>query len=208
MLGAWADVTGAHQILDIGAGTGVIALMLAQRSKAQITALEPAYEAFSLARDNFQNSSFADRTLIKQTSLQDFHSAQLFDLIVCNPPYFENSLKPPTAHRQQQRHTDSLSHNQLLEGTNRLLNTTGRLAVVLPTEEGNRFMEQAAKQNFYIKRSTAVFSKVGKPQERWLLEFGKQATEHIEQSSLSLLDATGQWTQEYRLLTSDFYLKF
>lgn len=182
--------------------------MLAQRSKAELTAIEPEFEAFSLARDNFQNSPFAERTQIHHTTLQDFHVDTLFDLIVCNPPFFENSLKPPTANRQQQRHTDSLSPVQLLEHATRLLTPAGKLSVVLPAEEGNRFMELATIQKFYIRKSTAVFSKKGKPQERWLLEFGNQKAEHIETDSLTILDAAGQWTEEYKLLTADFYLNF
>jgi tRNA1Val (adenine37-N6)-methyltransferase len=208
LLGAWADVENTQRILDVGTGTGVIALMLAQRCNAQIEAIEPEYEAFALARDNFQNSPFANRAQIHQTILQEFHVDALFDLIICNPPFFENSLKPPSANRKQQRHTDSLSPVHLLVHGNRFLNPDGRLSVVLPTTEGNRFIELASEQNFYLLKSTAVFSKLGKPQERWLLEFSKQKTPRIETGSLAILDAAGQWTDEYKVLTSGFYLNF
>jgi tRNA1Val (adenine37-N6)-methyltransferase len=208
LLGAWASVANTQQILDVGTGTGVIALMLAQRSNAQITAIEPAYEAFALARANFQSSPFANRTQIHHTTLQDFYVAGLFDLIVCNPPFFENSLKPPTANRQQQRHADGLSPLQLLEHASRLLNPAGSLSVVLPTQEGNRFMELASERNFFIRKSTALFSKIGKLQERWLLEFSR--SEQMEQLSeqLTLMDVNGRWTTDYQTLTREFYLNF
>jgi tRNA1Val (adenine37-N6)-methyltransferase len=208
LLGAWASVANAQQILDVGTGTGVIALMLAQRSKAQIIAIEPAYEAFALARDNFQSSPFEGRTQIHHTTLQDFYRDGLFDLIVCNPPFFENSLKPSTVYRQQQRHTDSLSPAQLLEHTSRLLTPAGKLSVVLPTEEGNRFIELADKQNYFILKSTAVFSKIGKLQERWLLEFSRSKREDRISDQLSIMDANGRWTTDYKTLTKEFYLNF
>jgi tRNA1Val (adenine37-N6)-methyltransferase len=208
LLGAWANVEDAQQILDIGTGTGLIALMLAQRSNAQIVAIEPEYEAFALARDNFQGSPFAGRIQIHHTTLQDFHSDVLFDRIICNPPFFEKSLKPPTANRQQQRHTDSLSQAQLLEHANRLFAPGGKLAVVLPTEAGNRFRELAPEQNFYTLKSTAVFSKIGKPQERWLLEFGRIKPEERISEQLNIMDIDGGWTTDYQTLTKEFYLNF
>ncbi len=182
--------------------------MLAQRSKAQITSIEPAYEALALARDNFQNSPFSERTQIHHTTLQDFQVDALFDRIVCNPPFFENSLKPPTANRQQQRHTNSLSYEELLEHTNRLLAPAGKLSVVLPTEEGNRFIELARIQNFHTHKSTAVFSKIGKPQERWLLEFGRSKPKEKISNQLNIMDANGQWTPDHQTLTKEFYLNF
>jgi tRNA1Val (adenine37-N6)-methyltransferase len=182
--------------------------MLAQRSHAAITAIEPDDEAFELARENFQSAAFAERMHIQHIKLQDFDVDKLFDLIVCNPPFFQNSLKPPKANRQQQRHADSLPPAQLLEHVSRLLSFPGRFCVVLPTEEGNRFMELAENQKLYLTKSSAVFSKTGKFQERWLLEFGKQAPPHIEKNTLTIMNHSGQWTDEYKSLTKDFYLNF
>lgn len=198
----------AKNILDVGTGTGLIALMLAQRCKAKITALEADFEAFTVADQNFKGSPFNLQIQIHHGSLQNFQAEPLFDLVVCNPPYFENSLKPPTVSRQQQRHTDSLPFNQLLDHANRLLTAEGKLSVVLPTQEGNRFIELATSRKFFLLKSMAVFSKIGKPQERWLLEFTKIPSTTKETKTLTLLDSSGQHTEEYKMLTRDFYLNF
>lgn len=181
--------------------------MLAQRSESKIIGIEPDTEAFSFARENFMSSPFKNKVQAVHSTLQDFHSDIKFDLIVCNPPYFVNSLKPPTSNRQQQRHTDSLSQTELVECAFRLLSPSGKLSVVLPTVEGNHLMEYAVLNNLYVHRTCAVFSKIGKPQERWLLEFGQEPIAQ-EQTQLHIMDANGQWTEEYKLLTRDFYLNF
>lgn len=206
LLGAWASAINTKDILDIGTGTGVIALMLAQRTDAEITAIEPDREAFSIATENFESSTFHKRIQTFHTPLQSFNTGKKFDLIVCNPPFFENSLKPPTTNRQQQRHTDSLSQIELLEHARRLLAPKGKLAVVLPSAEGNRFMEHALMSNLFVDRACAVYSKVGKPQERWLLQFANVNVLEKKQTTLHIMDAQGQWMEEYKTLTRDFYL--
>jgi tRNA1Val (adenine37-N6)-methyltransferase len=208
LLGAWVNIGKATQILDIGTGTGVIALLLAQRSHAKITGIDSDQEAFRITRQNADESPWKERIRIIETSLQDFYTEARFDLVVCNPPFFENSLKPPTSHRQQQRHTNTLPQDQLIENVVQLLTPIGRLAVVLPTAEGNRFKEIAASFNLYQHRSCAVFSKIGKPQERWLLEFARTPTATEDKTQLTIMDAAGQWTDEYKALTRDFYLNF
>jgi tRNA1Val (adenine37-N6)-methyltransferase len=208
LLGAWVNLGSASHILDIGTGTGVIALMLAQRSDAKITGIDSDQEAFRIARQNAEESPWKERIRIMETSLQDFYTEARFDLAVCNPPFFENSLKPPTSHRQQQRHTDTLPQDQLIENVTQLLTPTGRLAVVLPTAEGNRFRGLAKTFNLYLHRSCAVFSKMDKPQERWLLEFGFTPMVNTNDTQLIIIDSAGQWTDEYRALTRDFYLNF
>lgn len=208
LLGAWADVYNVSNILDIGTGTGVIALMLAQRSKAKIRAIEHDFEPFTIAKENFANSPFRDRLHVQHTSLQDFYTVTPFDLIACNPPFFANSLKPPSINRQHQRHTNTLSPTQLLEHTSRLLSLNGRLTVILPFTEGNLFIDLAKSFGLSLNQSCAVFSKESKPQERWLLEFGKQPGAEPKQGELCIMDSFGQWTTEYKLLTKDFYLNF
>ena len=208
LLGAWVEVENTTSILDIGTGTGVIALMLAQRSKAEILAIEPDLEAFSMAGENFKASPYRERMQIVNTTLQDFASNTPFDLIVSNPPFFENSLKSPSANRIQQRHTDTLSSAQLLENTFHLLAAEGRLAVILPVVEGNRFIHLAESMGIILQRSCAVFSKEGKPQERWLLEFSKKPCANPTAVNLYIMNAAGQWKDDYKNLTKDFYLNF
>lgn len=207
LLGAWVDVTDCRTILDVGAGTAIIALMLAQRTDAEIRALEPDTEAFLIAQANIETSPFNNKLLVHQTTLQNFSTEGKFDLIVCNPPYFEKSLKPPTAARQNQRHTDALPFTDLINKSKSLLQPTGRLAVVMPYWEGNRFKDLAAHNNLHLSRTCAVTAKAGKPQERWLLEFSL-APSALRHEVLTLMDTTGQWTPEYQQLTRSFYLKF
>jgi tRNA1Val (adenine37-N6)-methyltransferase len=208
LLGAWVNIGNALQILDVGTGTGVIALMLGQRSNAKITGIDSDHEAFSIAKQNAEESPWKERIRIVETSLQDYYTQTRFDLVVCNPPFFENSLKPPTSQRQQQRHTDTLSPNQLIENVSQLLSPTGRLAIVLPTSEGNRIMELAQTFNLHVHRSCAVFSKAGKPQERWLLDFARTPAATANETQLTIMDAEGKWTDDYKALTHDFYLNF
>jgi tRNA1Val (adenine37-N6)-methyltransferase len=208
LLGACANTVNTLTILDIGTGTGLIALMLAQRCTAKIIGIESDPEAYSIAEENFASSPWENRCQAIHSSVQEFHSDSLFDLIVCNPPFFENSLKPPMANRQQQRHTDTLTQAQLIENALRLLSSFGRLAVILPVVEGTRFVEQAQSYSLYLKRSCAVFSRAEKPQERWLLEFERQPNKKIEVKLLHIMNDSGQWTEEYKTLTKNFYLNF
>lgn len=208
LLGAWADITGCKSILDVGTGTGLIALMIAQRAGADvsITAIEPASTPFALAQQNITNSSQGKRIDLQNTSLQDFNSPKPFDLIISNPPYFENSLKPPSEKRTYERHADSLPFNDLLDSVKNLLAPTGRLAVVLPVAEGNRFISLAYAAGIYVSNQCAVFSKESKPQERWLLEFSLTPNRNLKRQSLTLMNDVGDWTPEYKALTGEFYL--
>lgn len=206
LLGAWVNIQSTTCILDVGTGTGLIALMLAQRvQNAQIIALEPHFEAFSLAQENTAASPFSQRLSVLQCTLQQFQSSENFDLIVSNPPYFENSLKPPTATRQQQRHADSLTPTDLLEGANRLLTPNGKLAVVLPIREGEKFIQIAQSFEFWPSRRCNLFTKASKPIERLLLELSKTKATCMNES-LTLLTSEGNRSAEYQKLTSGFYL--
>jgi len=208
LLGAWADVKEVKNILDIGTGTGLIALMLAQRTdlKTTITAIEPEEASFELAKENSKNSPFGEKMKLIKTSIQNFKTTILFDLIVCNPPYFENSLKPPSEQRERQRHTDSLPIQDLIDASKQILGLKGRLSIVIPVEEGDRFVEHASNSGFNLVRQCAVFSKVSKPQERWLLELSLAENISPAQSSLTIMNTKGEWMKEYVSLTRDFYL--
>lgn len=210
LLGAWADVHGAKNILDIGTGTGLIALMLAQRADAdcRITAIEPDSESFVVAQKNFNQSSYKHKIEALNISLGHFNTEPVFDRIACNPPFFDNSLKPPNHHRIRARHTDFLKHDTLIKISMKLLKSAGKMSLILPVQEGNKFLELATSSGFHIQRSLAVFSKQSKPQERWLVELALQPTKHLLLESLTIMNAKGTWTDEFKLLTQDFYLNF
>jgi tRNA1Val (adenine37-N6)-methyltransferase len=206
LLGAWTDVTHAIRILDVGTGSGVIALMLAQRTneKTQIDAIDISSIDCDQARENIVQSPWPKKISVHHTSLQLFESDQ-YDLIVSNPPYFINSYKPPTSGRTNARHTETLGHHELLLHAKRMLNPVGSLAVVLPLTEANQFQEIAQHDGWHATRKCTFQSKISKPIERILLEF-QLVESPLHEESLVLYDENGDWSAAYRNLTKDFYL--
>ncbi len=206
LLGAWADAGNANRILDIGTGSGLIALMLAQRSEttATIDAVEIGAEDTQQAKENITNSPWSEKITVHHSSIQDFSSPLKYDLIVSNPPYFKNSLHSPSDKRTAARHTPTLSYEDLLTSATRLLAEQGKFAVVLPVKEGNAFITLAQFQGLYCSRQAAFFTKQDKPQERWLLEFVRQPA-ISKTEKITLFDGQG-WSNEYKKLVLDFYL--
>jgi tRNA1Val (adenine37-N6)-methyltransferase len=200
LLGAWVSINHAKSILDIGTGSGVIALMLAQRSNALIDAVEPDKNSAEQAAVNFRSSPWSNRLRVYNLPIQDFEYSH-YDLIVSNPPFFSNSLLPPNASRQAARHTETLSFDDLILATKH-----GRLAVILPATEGNLFREKAREQGLHCNRSLAFYSRRDKPQERWLMEFSQNPGE-ITTEKLVLYEEKDRWTKEYALLVKDFLTK-
>jgi tRNA1Val (adenine37-N6)-methyltransferase len=208
LLGAWANVQGVNNILEVGAGSGVISLMLAQRTPAhtKIEAIEIDKEDAEQAKENVIRSPWSEKIKIHHQFFQSFQSATKFDLIVSNPPYFINSQLPPSGKRSQARHTGSLSYQELITKALTLLTPTGRLAVVLPFEEGKLFQSLANENNLYMASQLAFYSRQGKPQERWLFEFALESTA-ITIKNL-ILHAEGEdWSDDYKMQMKDFYLK-
>ncbi len=207
LLGAWAEVTGAKKILDIGTGCGVIALMLAQRTDdvVRIDAIEIGKEDFVQAQENISNSHWQNKISVFHNSVQEFDPTHRYDLIVSNPPYFINSLLPPAQHRMRSRHTRSLTFEELLVHSVRMLKPSGKLAVILPFREGNNFKSLAAKNGLHVSKQLAVYSKKEKPQMRWLLEFGF-ATYRSKKKKIILYKKDTLKSKAYDNLTHDFYL--
>ena len=207
LLGAWANCEGAKRILDIGTGTGVIALQMAQRnSQAQIQAVEIDEAAAKRARANFDNSPWAERLEVEQTAVQEFNSAEKFDLIISNPPYFVDSLLPPDAKRSTARHTHDLSFEELDKAVCRLLANDGRFALILPTAEFEKYLTIT---HLYLARRCDVYPKVGADVKRVMAEFAKLETSDVKRETITIeQEKRGDYTDEYRTLTKDFYLKF
>jgi tRNA1Val (adenine37-N6)-methyltransferase len=207
LLGAWADVTNATRILDVGTGSGVIALMLAQRlnSEIQIDAIDISQDACEQACENISQSPWPKKISVTHTPLQEF-DGQPYDLIISNPPFFSNSYKPPSSGRIVARHTETLTHSELLTHSKRLLQPTGRLNVVLPEAEANRLKTLAENNNWYCTRKCIFRSRISKPPERILMEFKLEAAP-INLQELILYENDQEWSEGYRALTKDFYLK-
>lgn len=209
LLGAWANTSGASRILDIGAGTGLIAIMLAQRNEnAVVHAVEIDETACQQALKNMADSPFAERLSCLPISIQDYSfKKEKYDLIVSNPPFFSGGTLSENSDRDAVRHTVKLPHGALLLSVQRLLNNTGKFAVILPFIEGLRFEEMAATYNLYCTRKTEVKPKVDKPIERLLLEFEKDKKEQIIDQLIIQKEERNDWTDDYIALTGDFYLK-
>jgi tRNA1Val (adenine37-N6)-methyltransferase len=208
LLGAWVDIRNCKHILDIGTGSGVIALMLAQRTTSDVTidAVEVESEDAEQAKENIEHSPWPRRIEVFTSSIQNFVTDQLYDLIVSNPPYFNNSAKPPDEKRIQARHTISLPYDVLVKHVMPLLAPNGRLAVILPFTEGLEFETLASMHNLYCIRKTAFRTRREKPIERWLMEFSQRSQEKNEDEILLYNDGQ-EWSDDYIRLTRDFYLK-
>lgn len=210
LLGAWCNVDGATQILDIGTGSGVIALMLAQRSEAFIHAIEIDPPAADQARSNAFSSPWTERLHVENISLQDFMipGNQLFDFIVCNPPFFNNSLRSPAAGRNQSRHSGELPHELLAWAFAKLATSTGKCCVILPVPESILFESLMKANGFYPSRKMLVSPKPGKTVNRAMIQFERNTTVELTEEFLEIRNNDNTYSNAYKELTRDFYLNF
>ena len=212
LLGAWAK--GGTRILDIGTGTGLIALMMAQRfPSAKIDAIEIDKDAYKDALFNVSQSPFSNRINIINSSVQDYKPYNemqedgLYDAIVCNPPYFINSLKNPLQQRTTARHTDTLSHQELIYHSKRLLKANGTLSVIIPSDNKDILEAEAIFNGLSILKITNIKTKSSKPAKRCLIEFGKDTTAVCKIEEQVLNDDNGVRTMWYQNITQAFYIK-
>ncbi|USD65738.1 methyltransferase [Vibrio sp. SCSIO 43136] len=206
MLGAWAKATNANTLLDIGTGTGLLALMIAQRNThAQITALDIEPNAISDASDNFKRSPWSERLNAVHSDVLAWQSDTLFDHIICNPPYFTSGETATNQSRAMARHTFTLDHQALLSRCSALLKPQGRASFVLPKVEGDQFIKLANRQHLFVTRYCQVRTTERKECTRLLFELAKQ--EHICQKSELVIHQDGRYSDSFIELTRDFYLK-
>lgn len=210
LLGAWADCANAKKVLDIGAGTGLITLMIAQRSEAQVDAVEIDEQAAKQAIENVNNSPWAHRVHVLNEPFQEFSKIEnkTYDLIVSNPPYFQNSMFAPDKKRTNARHNLNLELEDLLGGANKLLSSNGTLSIILPYLEGNMFILKASEEGLYCVRQTKVLPKPGRAPKRLLLEFQRTKKPLDEQELIIELNKRHEYSEAYKNLTKDFYLAF
>ena len=210
LLGAWANLDfNPNSILDIGAGTGLIALMMAQRCDAEtIDAIELNDEAYEQTVENFESSDWADRLFCYHASLDEFTDEidEKYDFIISNPPFYTSTYKELTEERAMARHTESLTYPDLLESTSKLLSENGNCAFIIPFEEEENFLKIAEENKLYPNRITRVKGALNTAVKRSLLQLSFLKTQPI-QSELTLELSRHNYTEEYKSLVQDFYLK-
>lgn len=207
LLGAWADVEGDRRILDVGTGTGLIALMLAQRNaSARIVGVDISHEAIEEASMNFAVSPWAGRLVACECDVRNVASNEKFDHIVSNPPYFVDSLPSPDKLRTMARHTSSLMFDDLVSTAERLLHDEGRLSVILPADSAMQF-RFAAFGRLWLRRQTNVVTKDGEAPRRTMMEFRRVSEPVMPKiTTLTIRHKDSTYTDEYRRLAEDFYI--
>ena len=211
LLGAWVIPNGSSSILDIGTGTGIIALMLAQKSNATIVAIDIDKDSTEQARLNVAESTYASQIKVEHISFQDLtlNSTQKFDLIVSNPPFFVDSLKSTNDGRTMARHNDLLSFEDLLKGVKKLLNDRGKFCLILPKNEAQVFRDLATSKGLYLSKLMRIRTRPEKDSEkRHLMQFEFKETEFSESTLVIEADSHRNYTEEYKKFTQDYYMKF
>jgi tRNA1Val (adenine37-N6)-methyltransferase len=210
LLGAWINPENRSDILDIGTGCGVIALMMAQKSNALITAIDIDEDSANQASVNFRNSPWDKRMKALHCSFQEFSKLhnRTFDLVITNPPYFRNSLRSPSRRRNIARHDDQLNAHDLLTGMNGILNSKGGFYIILPTEDAISFREYAKLYNLFLVRQLQVKSKPGRKPKRIALEFSFAPPLNAISEEIIIRREDNSFSKAYLELTKDFYLDF
>lgn len=210
LLGAWADLERCRSLLDIGTGTGILALMAAQRTDAHIVALEPDQRSYMQAGLNFSASRWHHKITLLNNPVQEYFPGNeiVFDTVLTNPPFYTNSLSNPDTGKARTRHSLTLSHPELLGAATRLMAAAGTLQLVLPVNEAELFTLMAAGTGLYCRRRLLVKPAPSLPPARVLMTFGRSGGS-IEESTL-IIEKGGRhhYSDEYVSLTKDFYLKF
>ncbi len=204
LLGSWAN--GGKTILDVGTGSGLIAMFMAQRNEnAIVTAIDIDHDSFLQAKDNVRNSIYKDRITVLESSLQNFNVGE-YQSIVCNPPFFNRSLKNKDERKVLARHTETLSYHDLFRHVAALLTDDGEFSAIIPSLCRSDFDEEAMFAGLFPSRICAVRTVRRKPVARYLLSYKKHPSSKIEEESVCLNNEDMTRTEWFQRLTSDFYL--
>jgi len=209
LFGAWVDHQGAKRILDIGTGTGVLALIAAQRNAtATVDAVEIDDDSAAQAAENVAGSPWADRVRVHRMDVRRMNASGPFDLIICNPPYYVGYSASPDARIGLAKHSDELLFPELIEAVDRLLAADGRFAVIIPLNREKEFLREAGRIGVRPVRRCVVRYVAHRPAKRVLLELDRSGRP-VQEEELTI-EATGpfDYTPKYRALISDLMLNF
>ncbi len=213
LLGAWAEFDDCKRILDIGTGTGVLALMAAQRNKnAEITAVEIDDMAFFQASDNFKKSPWTERLHVIHDSIQNFKSAKEFDCIISNPPFFDHQrfLLSPDSRRKIARATETLTLGDLFLNVNRLMSTSGFFHLIAPYSSEEDILNISSENNLYLRKYCEVIPRENKAPNRLMLSFSK-ISGPVDKNSICIRKAVGSYHEycpDFEYLLKDFLIIF
>ncbi len=207
LLGAWAEVGNARHILDVGCGSGLIALMLAQRTCGDVVGVEVDGGAVRQAMANVSRSPFSGQVRIVEADVLQYVPERKFDCIVSNPPFFQETTLSPDSRRALARHTRTLSYETLVQAVEKLLLPDGYFSVIVPAGSARTLRSLCTLSGFSMLRQTDVQTKTGKQPKRSLLSFVKNMAATVPAVDvLTLYDDSGCKTSAYLSLTADFYL--
>jgi len=208
LLGTMAKHPDPQQILDIGTGTGVIALMLAQRfPKAKVHAVEIDEQASITAERNFQNSVFSSRLSVRNTAIEQYTSPEQFDLIVSNPPFFVNDLKNAEKKKEVARHASNTFFEELIEKVAALLSSEGCFWAVLPIKQAQDLVEKAKMKGLFLTHLVKLHSDVTKPEFRRIVCLAREKSDLVEEDFM-IYESEKKYTKAYELLLKDFFLAY
>ena len=205
LIGAWVNLDNAKRVLDVGTGTGLIALIVAQRCNAKIVGVEIDVNASIQAKENVSISPWADRISIENIDFNNYNSNELFDVIISNPPFFENALKCENNKRSLARHCVSLSYEQLISKSSQLLADNGEFTLIFPHDIKEKIKQIAAKCNLSVLRELDICPNENVCPKRSIVTFGYNGKQYVAEKIVVEI-ARHQYTKEYIDLTKDFYL--
>jgi len=209
LLGAWASVLDREHALDIGTGTGILSLMIAQRnSNLKVDAIEIVANAAEQAKGNVANSKWSERISVTQIDLNDFGSEPTFDLIVSNPPYFAKGTVSPNDARSTARQETSLDLGTLFQKAAELSEENALFAVIYPFDQRTALIKAALENGWFIKRTTEVLDSLGRNPVRILAEFSKKATPPEPASTITIRNSDNSYHEDYVALTKEFLTIF
>ena len=207
LLGAWAELRCASRILDVGTGSGLLALMAAQRNdSARVIGIDVDSDSVSQAAGNVASSPFSNRIEILLEDVRRFRPPQPFDSIICNPPFYTEAVLPPDEGRSLARNTASLRFSELIESIAALISDQGVFNVIIPTQAESDFISQCLMSRLYVQRLCHVKTVQRKEAKRVMATFSKSVCNNPSSEVLVLMDNEGRRTSQYIRLTSDFYL--